>query len=157
MFGGLLPNFGPTNQLQGADQISWQHGKHSIRAGYEYEWTNWPLLDSGLQQGLRSLGTNALLAAGGNAGPFWNVGCLFCVKSIPGDPTVGISPLLRGAQPERVRAGRLEAKFATYDQRGLALGVRRATERQLGRLTQVWLNRMAPNTHDAFTTPPDLP
>ena len=52
LFGGLLPNFGPTNQLQLADQISWSHGKHSIRAGYEYEWTNWPLIDAGLQQGL---------------------------------------------------------------------------------------------------------
>ena len=52
MFGGLLPDKGPTNQLQAADQISWSHGKHSIRAGYEYEWTNWPLADPGLQQGL---------------------------------------------------------------------------------------------------------
>ena len=43
---------GPTNQIQAADQISWLHGSHSIRAGFEYEWTNWPITFEGLQQGL---------------------------------------------------------------------------------------------------------
>ena len=68
MFGGLLPDKGPTNQLQAADQISWSHGKHSIRAGYEFEWTNWPLSDPGLQQGLMLiLGDSAFLGNANNA------------------------------------------------------------------------------------------
>ena len=35
MFGTLAPSVSPTNQLQVADQISWSHGKHTIRAGFE--------------------------------------------------------------------------------------------------------------------------
>ncbi|MGA8767948.1 MAG: carboxypeptidase-like regulatory domain-containing protein, partial [Candidatus Acidiferrales bacterium] len=87
MFGGLLPDKGPTNQLQAADQISWSHGKHSIRAGFEYEWTNWPLEDPGLQQGLVLIfGDSAFLGDASNADGLFNVGCLFCVKSTSGDP-----------------------------------------------------------------------
>ncbi len=85
LFGGLLPDKGPTNQLQAADQISWSHGRHSIRAGYEYEWTNWPLSDEGLQQGLMVfLGYSNFLGSGANATGLFNLGCLFCVKGTTG-------------------------------------------------------------------------
>ncbi len=52
LFGDLVGFQGATNQLQAADQVSWQHGRHSIRAGFEQEWTNWPSSDQGIQQGL---------------------------------------------------------------------------------------------------------
>ena len=40
IFGHLVdPTYSPSNQYQFADQISWSHGKHTIRAGFELEWT----------------------------------------------------------------------------------------------------------------------
>src|SRR5262249_23951171 len=43
LFGTLDPSFSPTSQFQYADQISWSHGKHTIRAGVEVERTQWNL------------------------------------------------------------------------------------------------------------------
>jgi len=37
LMGIFGPSFSPTNQIQVADEISWSHGKHTIRAGYEFE------------------------------------------------------------------------------------------------------------------------
>jgi hypothetical protein len=143
LFGGLLPNFGPTNQLQLADQISWQHGKHSIRAGYEYEWTNWPLLDSGLQQGLLLLLGTGGLGAGGNAGPFWQVGCLFCVESIPGEQGITHFYDVRNQSAYVLDDWKVSSRLT------LNVGLRWEYDGLLsdrfGRLTQVWLDRMGAN------------
>jgi len=38
--GTLAPSFSPTTQMQVADQVSWSHGKHTIRAGYELKRRN---------------------------------------------------------------------------------------------------------------------
>ena len=51
MFGTLAPSVSPTNQMQVADQISWSHGKHTIRAGFEVEGTRWPISFKGLERG----------------------------------------------------------------------------------------------------------
>jgi hypothetical protein len=55
--GGFEPFVSPTNQMQLADQISWSHGKHTIRAGYEFEGARWPLGFLGLSKGYLLYGT----------------------------------------------------------------------------------------------------
>lgn len=162
LFGGLLPFEGPTNQIQLADQISWSHGKHSIRAGYEYEWTDWPLQDQGLQQGLELvLGAGAVqpvpgvvslngLETGGfgtlaadpaTFGPNWDVGCLFCVKGVTGENGITHFYKLNNQDAYVLDDWKVSSRLT------LNIGLRWEYDGllsdSLGRLTQVWLDRMA--------------
>jgi hypothetical protein len=101
--GTLAPSYSPTTQMQVADQVSWSHGKHTFRAGYEYEETQWNITFQGLLRGLAFTGSFAdlLIGKGGcvpgdatcspaNPGattgtPFSDVlQCLFCTRSGPG-------------------------------------------------------------------------
>jgi Carboxypeptidase regulatory-like domain len=153
LFGGLLPFEGPTNQVQLADQISWSHGKHSIRAGYEYEWTNWPLQDGGLQQGLELVlgagsipGLNGLEAggfgaAGPTAGPGWDVGCLFCVKGVTGEN--GITHFYKLDNQDAYVLDDWKVSSRLTLNIGLRWEYDGLLSDSLGRLTQVWLDRMA--------------
>jgi hypothetical protein len=151
LFGGLLPFEGPTNQLQLADQISWQHGKHSIRAGYEYEWTNWPFSDQGLQQGLlldagllsAPPGFAPGLATGGNAGPLWEVGCLFCTKGITGQNGIIHFYKLNNQDAYVLDDWKVSSRLTINV--GLRWEFDGLLSDSLGRLTQVWLDRMAPS------------
>jgi hypothetical protein len=91
--GTLSPFYGPASQVQFADQISWSHGKQTIRAGYEYEFLQWNLSFASLLRGfLFSPGFNDFLVGlPGGFGPgttndplfgTW-LQCLFCVRSGP--------------------------------------------------------------------------
>src|SRR6185295_8383333 len=91
--GTLSPFYGPATQMQYADHISWSHGKHTIRAGFEYEFLQWNLSFASLLRGfLISPGFNDyLLGLPGGFGPgttnnpvfgTW-ASCLFCVRSGP--------------------------------------------------------------------------
>jgi hypothetical protein len=100
--GGLTPSVSPTNQLQIADQYSWSHGRHTIRAGVDVEGTRWPISFEGLERGFLFYLSFAdwLIGRGGcapgntacspsNPGnttgvPFGDItSCLFCVRSGP--------------------------------------------------------------------------
>jgi len=84
--GGFLENqFSPTNQFQWQDQISWSHGKHTIRAGFEMERTQWNLDFAGLERGWLFLGSFTNLLAANNPGNIFQ--CLYCVSS--GPPAAG--------------------------------------------------------------------
>jgi Carboxypeptidase regulatory-like domain len=80
LFGGLNPSFSPTTQMQIADQISWSHGRHTIRAGFEYEETQWNIVFAGLERGFLIMGgiPDLLLGSNGNI-----LQCLFCTRSGP--------------------------------------------------------------------------
>ncbi len=102
MFGTLAPSVSPTNQMQIADQLSWSHGKHTVRAGFEAEGTRWPISFQGLERGfLLYLSFGDWLIGRGGCAPgdaacspsnpgnttgsaFGNIAtCLFCVRSGP--------------------------------------------------------------------------
>jgi hypothetical protein len=80
LFGGLNPSFSPTTQMQVADQISWSHGRHTIRAGFEYEETQWNIVFAGLERGFLIMGgvPDLLLGSYGNI-----LQCLYCTRSGP--------------------------------------------------------------------------
>ena len=77
--GRLWPNLQRNEPTEVSDQISWSHGKHTIRAGYEFQDTRWPIIWSGVR-GLLLTGTlNDLLVGGaGNL-----LSCLYCSRSAP--------------------------------------------------------------------------
>ena len=49
--GTLAPYYGPATQFNYGDQISWSHGKHTIRAGGEFEADQWNLSFKSLARG----------------------------------------------------------------------------------------------------------
>lgn len=78
--GSLYPDSSPTDQEEIGDQVSWAKGKHTIRLGYEFQTTKWPISFAGLERGFLFYGTFAdwLMGGAGNI-----LQCLFCVRSGP--------------------------------------------------------------------------
>ncbi|HEY7387929.1 MAG TPA: carboxypeptidase regulatory-like domain-containing protein [Bryobacteraceae bacterium] len=99
--GSLYPSNSPTDQMEYGDQISWTHGRHTIRAGYEFQYSQWPITFAGLERGFLFYGSFAdwLIGRAGctpgdascsvaNPGNTNGAGgnifqCLFCVRSGP--------------------------------------------------------------------------
>jgi hypothetical protein len=100
--GSLYPSNSPTDQMEYGDNISWSHAKHTFRAGYEFQYAQWPITFAGLERGFLFYGTFAdwLIGRSGcafgdatcsptspgntNGGLFSNIlQCLFCVRSGP--------------------------------------------------------------------------
>jgi len=144
MLGVFGPTYSVTNQLEASDQISWSHGKHTIRAGYEYQDTRWPIIWSGVR-GLLLTGTfNDLLVGGaGNL-----LSCLYCSRSAP----LGI---VHGYASPSMNAY-VQDDWKVSSRLTLNLGVRwefnGALNDKYGNLTQTWVTRIA-----AVPIPPSGP
>jgi Carboxypeptidase regulatory-like domain len=153
--GTLAPFYGPATQVQFADQISWSHGKHTIRAGFEYESLQWNLSFKSLLRGfLISPGLPDFLIGRGGfgaSGPNTNspfgafVACLFCVKSGP-------DGIIHGYR-ERDLSWFVQDDFKVNSRLTLNLGVRWEYDGTLGdhygNLTNVW-----PHLLQTVPTPP---
>ena len=104
MGGGIGDDvFDPTDQFQIADTISWSHGRHTLRAGFEVEHVNWDIVFKGIERGNTTIQDfpdfligRAGCAPGDSTCSVANPGnsngsatssniasCLFCVRSGP--------------------------------------------------------------------------
>jgi hypothetical protein len=94
--------FDPTDQFQISDTISWSHGKHTVRAGFEGEHINWDIVFKGIERGnvtvysfpdllIGRAGCDPAAASCSPTNPGNSTGtalssvasCLFCVRSGP--------------------------------------------------------------------------
>ena len=139
MFGTLDPSFSPSNQFQYADQISWSHGKHTVRAGAEVERTQWNLVFGGLARGWLLMGSFSDLLAGG-AGNILQ--CLFCVRGGP-------DGIIHGYRLPNMNAF-VQDDWKVNAKLTLNLGVRWEYNGTLsdkyGNLTNTWISQLGPNS-----------
>jgi hypothetical protein len=157
---GFQPFVSPTNTMQLADQISWSHGKHTIRAGYEFEGSRWPLSFLGLSKGYLLYGSfsdflvglggcNATCSNPGNNGsPFGNVyGPVYTYLAGPSG--------LVHAYSEHNTSAFVQDDYKISTRLTFNLGVRWEYDGVLtdkyGSLTNVWPNLLS------STTPPTGP
>ncbi|HEX5228514.1 MAG TPA: carboxypeptidase-like regulatory domain-containing protein [Bryobacteraceae bacterium] len=144
LLGVFGPTFSVTNQTEFSDQVSWTHGRHTLRFGYEYQATNWPILWSGVR-GLLLTGTfNDLLVGGaGNL-----LSCLYCSRSAPEGIVHGYSSPSMNAY--------VQDDYKVSNKLTLNLGVRweynGALSDKYGNLTQTWVSRI-----QALPVPPTGP
>jgi hypothetical protein len=141
-----------TNQTQIADQISFSRGRHTIRAGFEWEQNNWPITWSGTRGNFTVGSFNDLLVGGPQntaAGQPGNINqCLFCTKSAPQGIIHGYSASGGSAY--------FQDDFKATSRLTLNLGVRweynGALTDKYGNLTQIWVSRI-----QAVPVPPSGP
>ncbi|MBV8845486.1 MAG: carboxypeptidase regulatory-like domain-containing protein, partial [Bryobacterales bacterium] len=144
LMGIFGPSFSPTNQVQIADQISWTHSKHTVRAGFEFEDIRWPITWSGVR-GLLLMGTfNDLLVGGPN-----NIlTCLYCSRSAP-------EGIVHGYYTHSMNAF-VQDDYKVSSRLTMNLGVRweydGALADKYGNLTQTWVTRI-----QAVPVPPSVP
>jgi hypothetical protein len=142
--GGFLePQFSPTNQFQFADQISWSHGKHTLRAGFELEKTQWNLDFAGLERGWLFLGSFTNLLAANNPGNIFQ--CLFCVSS--GPPAAG--GIIHAYRESNLNAF-VQDDWKVNQKLTVNIGVRWEYDgtfsEKYANLTNTWLSQLAPNS-----------
>ncbi|HEV3329664.1 MAG TPA: carboxypeptidase-like regulatory domain-containing protein [Bryobacteraceae bacterium] len=152
--GGFLePQFSPTNQFQIADQVSWSHGRHTVRAGFELEKTQWNLDFAGLERGWLFIGSFTNLLAANNPGNI--IQCLFCVSS--GPPAAGG---IIHAYRETNMNSFVQDDWKLSSKLTLNLGVRWEYDgtfsEKFGNLTNTWISQLAPNSQ-VPTAPLGLP
>lgn len=167
--GTLAPYVGPATQVNFGDQISWSHGKHTIRAGGEYEDDQWNLSFKSLLRGFLFIPgfDDFLLGRPGLAGcdvaggcsptnPGNTTGapvgtylfCLFCVRSGP-------NGIIHGYR-ERDESGFVQDDWKVSSRLTLNLGVRWEHDGMLadhyGNLTNIW-----PSLLQTVPVPPTTP
>ena len=152
--GGFLePQFSPTNQFQYSDQISWSHGKHTVRAGFELEKAQWNLDFAGLERGWLFIGSFTNLLAANNPGNIFQ--CLFCVSS--GPPAAGG---IIHAYRETNMNSFVQDDWKVSSKLTVNMGVRWEYDgtfsEKFGNLTNTWLTQLAPNSQ-VPTAPLGLP
>jgi len=145
------PTYSPTNQRQVVDQISWSHGKHTIRAGFELEWTQYNLVFPGLERGALIMGTFQDLLVGG---PETNIGadpsapqsnflsCIFCVRSGP-------DGIIHGYRLPNHNAF-VQDDWKATSKLTINMGVRWEYDGEIsdkyGNLTDIWTSQLGPNS-----------
>ncbi len=149
--GTLDPYQGPANQVEFGNQISWSHGKHTIRAGVEYEDDQWNLSFKSLARGFLVLPDFADFLIGKSTGnPVINtfLSCLFCVRSGP-------SGIIHGYRERDVNTF-VQDDWKVNSKLTLNLGVRWEFDGMLGdhygNLTNVW-----PHLLQTVPNPPTTP
>jgi len=149
--------FDPTDQFQISDTISWSHGKHTLRAGFEAEHINWDIVFKGIERGnttISSFPDFLIGRAGCNPGditctpanpgnttgtPLSNIAsCLFCVRSGP-------DGIIHGYRANNISAF-VQDDFKISPRLTLNLGVRWEYDGTLsdkyGNLTNVWQSQV---------------
>jgi hypothetical protein len=142
--GGFLePAFSPTNQYQFQDQISWSHGRHTIRAGAEVEKAEWNLDFAGLERGWLFMGSFTNLLAANNPGNIFQ--CLFCVSSGP----VQAGGIIHAYRETNMNAF-VQDDWKVSSKLTINMGVRWEYDGTFGEkyanLTNTWLSQLAPNS-----------
>ena len=142
--GGFLePQFSPTNQFQAQDQISWSHGRHNVRAGFEIEKAQWNLDFAGLERGWLFIGSFTNLLAANNPGNIFQ--CLFCVSS--GPPAAG--GIIHAYRETNLNSF-VQDDWKVRSNLTLNLGVRWEYDgtfsEKYGNLTNTWVSQLAPNS-----------
>ena len=140
IFGHLVdPTYSPSNQAQFADQISWSHGRHTIRAGGELEKTRWNLVFPGLERGAMIMGTFQDLLVGGPAN---FLSCIFCVRSGP-------NGIIHGYRLPNGNAF-VQDDWKVNSKLTINAGVRWEYDGEIsdiyGNLTDIWISQLGPNS-----------
>jgi hypothetical protein len=153
ILGGInAGTYSVTNQTQIADQISISRGRHTMRAGFEWERNNWPITWSGTKGNFTVGSFNDLLVGGPQntaTGQPGNINqCLFCTRSAPQGIVHGYNAMGGSAF--------FQDDFKATSRLTFNLGVRweynGALTDKYGNLTQSWVSRI-----QAVPRPPSGP